>query len=496
MRGRLVEEISFPSNGFLPTASAAGSNAVWLESQERATGGDRWSFLAWDPQRVLEWTPRGGWISRRGSSARELVRDPWRGLEQAIAFEPAGHEEEQARGDLPPFRGGAVGYFAYELATTTERLPALELRDPAVPMARWAMADVVFALDHQMQRAFVCSSGRPEHGRDAGRRAHERLESARAWWRDALVRESAHAERPGAHPATGRPAILGDLPPLAERFEASLDRAEYGRRFARLHDYLVAGDLYQANLTVSFSAGRELEPAALFRALRETSPAPRAALLAGEAFSVVSASPELFLARRGRRLVTRPIKGTRRRGRDVAQDEALARELVASPKDMAEHVMIVDVHRNDLGRVSRFGSVRVPAPWALESFATVHHLTSTIVSEEEPGLPPLESVRAAFPAGSITGAPKVRAMEVLAELEPHARGVYTGAVGWIGDDGDFDLSVAIRTATLRDDRVTFPAGGGIVLDSDVDAEYREAWEKARGLWAAIETAASAHARHA
>jgi para-aminobenzoate synthetase component 1 len=493
MRGRLIEEIAFPADGFLPTASAGGANAAWLESQERDTGGDRWSFLAWDPQRVLEWTPRRGWSSRRGASARELVRDPWRGLEQALAVDAG---PEPAANGAPPFRGGAVGYFAYELAITTEHLPALESRDPAVPLARWAIADVVFALDHEARRAFVCSSGRPEHGRAAERRARERLDSARAWWRDALARESTQAARRSARPAMGRPAPLGDLPPLAEKFEASLDRAEYGRRFARLHDYLVAGDLYQANLTVSFSAERDLEPAALLRALRDKNPAPRAALLAGEEFSVVSASPELFLARRGRHLITRPIKGTRRRGRDVVEDEALARELVASAKDHAEHVMIVDVHRNDLGRVSRFGTVKVSEPWALESFATVHHLTSTVVAEEDGGLPPLEAIRAAFPAGSITGAPKVRAMEVLAELEPHARGVYTGAVGWIGDDGDFDLSVAIRTATLREDRVTFPAGGGIVLDSDVDAEYREAWEKARGLWAAIESAVSAPARHA
>jgi para-aminobenzoate synthetase component 1 len=200
---------------------------------------------------------------------------------------------------------------------------------------------------------------------------------------------------------------------------------------------------------------------------------------------VVSASPELFLARRGSRLVSRPIKGTRRRGQTPAEDAALARELLESAKDRAEHVMIVDVHRNDLGRVARFGSVQVEQPWALESFATVHHLTSTIVADERDGTAPLDAVRAAFPAGSITGAPKIRAMEVLADLEPHTRGVYTGAIGWIGDHGDFDLSVAIRTATLRGDRVEFPAGGGIVLDSDPDSEYREVWEKARGLWAAI-----------
>src|SRR5262249_44900014 len=223
---------------------------------------------------------------------------------------------------------------------------------------------------------------------------------------------------------------------------------------------------------------------ALFRALREMNPAPRAALLDGEEFSVISASPELFLSRRGSRLVTRPIKGTRRRGKDPAEDIALAQELTMSPKDRAEHVMIVDVHRNDLGRVSRYGPGAAEAPWAPESSATVHHLPSPVVADEEPGQPPLEAIRAAFPAGSITGAPKVRAMEVLAELEPHARGVYTGAVGWIGDDGDFDLSGAIRTATLRDDRVVFPAGGGIVLDSAVAAEDREAGGEASALGAA------------
>ena len=472
-RDRLIVEISYPPSGVLPTASGAGRDAVWLESQERATAGDRWSFLAWDPYRVLEWTPAGGWVSRRGESARDLPNDPWRGLEAALAIERRASEG-------PPFGGGACGYFAYELAATLEHLPALAAHDPGIPLARWALADVVYALDHDAARAYAVSSGRPEIGAAAERRAHDRLEAARAWWNGALRHETASPR------ATSPP--LGDEPPHRDGLEASLDRAAYGNRFARLHDYLVAGHLYQANLTVSFEARRELDPHALFRALREDNPAPRAALLAGEDFAVVSASPEMFLARRGSRLVTRPIKGTRRRGRTAAEDAALAQELLASAKDRAEHVMIVDVHRNDLGRVARFGSVRVEKPWALESFATVHHLTSTIVAYERDGFPPLEAVRASFPAGSITGAPKIRAMEVLADLEPHARGVYTGAIGWIDDRGDFDLSVAIRTATLRGDRVTFPAGGGIVLDSDPDAEYREAWEKARGLWAAIESA--------
>ena len=476
-RARLAEELPYPPSGALPTASGAGPDAAWLESQERATAGDRWSFLAWDPYRVLEWSPAGGWISRRGVSARDLPRDPWRGLEAALAVELG---DSSSDGD-PPFRGGAVGYFAYELAATLERLPGLAARDPGIPLARWAFADVVFALDHAAARAFAVSSGRPESGAAAERRARERLEAARAWWQAALAEDA-------RVPPNGPLAPLGDEPPRDDGLEASLDRAAYGDRFARLRDLLIAGHLYQANLTVSFAARRDLDPLALFRALRAASPAPRAAMLGGEEFSVVSASPELFLARRGSRLVTRPIKGTRRRGRDEAEDAALAAELLDSPKDRAEHVMIVDVHRNDLGRVARYGSVRVEMPWALESFATVHHLTSTIIAEQRDGLSPLEAVRSAFPAGSITGAPKVRAMEVLADLEPHARGVYTGAIGWLGDHGDFDLSVAIRTATLRGDRVEFPAGGGIVLDSDPDAEYREVWEKARGMWAAIRLA--------
>jgi para-aminobenzoate synthetase component 1 len=475
MNPRTIAEIPYPPSGALPTASGAGRDAVWLESQERATAGDRWSFLAWDPYRVLEWTPSGGWVSRRGASGRKLPNDPWRGLEAAL-------EIERAPASGPPFGGGACGYFAYELAATLEHLPALASHDPGLPLARWALADVVFALDHDAARAYAVSSGRPETGAAAERRAHDRLEAARAWWNGALRHETT--------PSRAASPPLGDEPPRRDGLEASLDRAAYGNRFARLHDYLVAGHLYQANLTVSFAARRELDPVALFRALRETNPAPRAALLGGQEFAVVSASPEMFLARRGSRLMTRPIKGTRRRGRTAAEDAALAAELIASAKDRAEHVMIVDVHRNDLGRVATFGSVRVEQPWALESFATVHHLTSTIVAEERPGLAPLEAVRASFPAGSITGAPKIRAIEVLADLEPHARGVYTGAIGWIDDRGDFDLSVAIRTATLRVDRVVFPAGGGIVLDSDPDAEYREVWEKARGLWAAIETAST------
>jgi para-aminobenzoate synthetase component 1 len=266
---------------------------------------------------------------------------------------------------------------------------------------------------------------------------------------------------------------------------ANLDLPDYRERFAKLRRFLLDGHLYQANLSVSYHVPGKLDPWSVFRALARRSPAPFAALLLGDPTSVASASPELFLRRRGRDLITRPIKGTRPRAKTRAQDEALAAELLASAKDRAEHVMIVDVHRNDLGRVAIFGSVRVTEPWALESFATLHHMTSTITAELPGGLRLLDPVRAAFPAGSITGAPKIRAMEVLAELEPHARGAYTGALGWISPDGDFDLAVGIRTVTLTDSKVEFPAGGGIVVDSDPEAEYQEAWDKARSLWAAI-----------
>lgn len=484
----LLREVAYPQAGAVPLALARGGRSPILESRERGPLGGRWSFVLWEPFQTLEWTFAGGWRVASGA-ALGLPPQPFDGLEAALLrLAPDGDSRDAAHGGpgapLPPFAGGAVGWFAYELAAALEKLPELAARRSPVPAASWSIGDVVVALDHASGRAVAISQGWPAEGRERVRRAGERLEAACDAWTRACAAEP-RADAPSTPPGAPPPSLDAAR---ADGLTASLDAGEYAARFRRLHEYLEAGHIYQANLSVAYRVRTPVAPSRVYAEVLRANPAPYAAFLPGEGASVISASPELFLSRRGARLVTRPIKGTRPRGATPAEDARLAVELCASAKDRAEHVMIVDVHRNDLGRVARYGTVRVTAPWALESFASVHHLTSTIEAKLVPGLRPLDPVRAAFPAGSITGAPKLRAMEILTALEPHARGAYTGALGWIAPGGDCELAVAIRTLTVTPEGVEFPAGGGIVLDSTAESEYDEAWVKARASWAAIRAA--------
>jgi para-aminobenzoate synthetase component 1 len=251
---------------------------------------------------------------------------------------------------------------------------------------------------------------------------------------------------------------------------------------ARVREYIVAGDIFQANLSQRFQAPLPGPPFEVYRRLRRRNPAPFAAYLGFEDVTVLSASPERFLRLdHDRRVETRPIKGTRPRGLVPMHDAALGRALAESEKDRAENLMIVDLLRNDLSRVCRPGTVRVPELFALEQHPTVHHLVSTVVGELDPAADAVDLVRAAFPGGSITGAPKVRAMEIIAELEPTRRGVYCGAIGYLSASGALDTSIVIRTFVTRGGELYFQAGGGIVADSDPELEYREALDKARGL---------------
>ncbi|HRZ08992.1 MAG TPA: aminodeoxychorismate synthase component I, partial [Gemmatimonadales bacterium] len=290
----------------------------------------------------------------------------------------------------------------------------------------------------------------------------------------------------GSAPAIAAPTVVGISPP---EFHSGFTRDEYLRAVERVRQYILAGDIFQANLSQRFEAPWPGDPFDFYRRLTAVNPAPFAAYFQGTGFAVASASPERFLrVDPDGRVETRPIKGTRRRGETPAEDRRLADELLASEKDRAENVMIVDLLRNDLSKVCQPGSVEVPALCALESHPTVHHLESIVTGRLEEGRTAADLLRAAFPGGSITGAPKVRAMEILAELEPVARGVYCGAIGWMSVTGAMDTGIAIRTVTLQDGRATFHAGGGIVADSVPALEYQETLDKAAGIRSAFEAA--------
>jgi para-aminobenzoate synthetase component 1 len=434
---------------------------AFLDSAREDPRLGRWSYVAADPFLVL--TSKDGRITL---GERSFTGDPFTVLQRALAHYRLDHDPA-----LPvPFQTGAIGYFGYDLCHHLERLPHPAQDDLAFPDLAIGFYDTLLAFDLLERRAFALSSGWPETTPLAA--MHRRR--ARLDW---LLGRVGGAQPPAAPPSTtGEVAI-----------RSNFTRPAYEAGVQRVVDYILAGDIFQANLSQRFLAELPagLSPFQLYLRLRRRNPAPFAAFLDLGEVTIASASPERFLERRGTHVETRPIKGTRPRGATLEEDERLGRELLASEKDRAENVMIVDLLRNDLSRVCRDHTVLTPEICVLESFATVHHLVSTVTGELKDGLDAVDLLRATFPGGSITGAPKIRAMEIIAELEPTRRGPYCGAIGWLGADGWMDTSITIRTYAIKDGRVAFQAGGGIVADSEPEAEYEETLDKARALIEAL-----------
>ena len=357
-----------------------------------------------------------------------------------------------------PFMGGAVGYFSYDLCHHVERLPRTAEDDLGFPDLALGFYDAILAIDNLEGTAYIIAPAlacRPP--------AEERADAL-----EKLLRSGAGELEEPVGPC-GR-GMVGNFEP-----------DDYVAAVARAKEYIAAGDIFQVNLSQRFSAELLSHPWQLYRRAREINPAPFAAYLGFRDGVVASHSPERFLLVQDGTVTTRPIKGTRPRGKTPDEDERLRNELLASEKDRAELVMIVDLERNDLGRVCNYGSVRVPELLTLESYATVHHLVSTVVGKLHANQSLVDLLKATFPGGSITGAPKVRSMEIIDELEPTQRAVYTGSVGWIGFDGDMDLNIVIRTFLAKEKRVHWQVGGGIVADSDPVAEYEETLAKGIAL---------------
>lgn len=427
---------------------------AFLDSAAEGDPRARWSYIAAEPFSVILAGRDGVRVD-----GRAVAGDPFTVLEQALAA----HALPPAEGPAP-FSGGAVGFLGYELGRHLERLPPPKPAAPELPEMAMGLYDAVIAFDHAARRAFILSTGLPApQGPARARRA-----VARAGHLAARL-----ATAPPGEPATDWL--------LTARFRPERPRVEVEAAIARAIAYIGAGDIFQANITQQMRAERPagLTDLALYARLRALSPAPFAALLrCGDDLSHLSASPERFLSLSADgRVETRPIKGTRPRHTDPGRDRAAAEALLASEKDRAENLMIVDLMRNDLARVSTPGSVRVPALCALERFASVHHLVSVVESQLAPGLGPVDLLRAAFPGGSVTGAPKIRAMEIIHELEGGPRGIYCGALAWIGFDGAMDSAIVIRSITRCGDTLLTQAGGGIVADSVPADEYEESLVK-------------------
>jgi para-aminobenzoate synthetase component I len=450
-----AEEISYldPVQAFAPWAAQPWS--IFLDSAREDGALGKHSFICVQPCRRM--TVAGGQFLLDN---QPVESDPFTCLESLLGAHAA-----PALAGLPPFQGGAAGFIGYEMGRYLENVDAPGADDLGLPDMAMGVYDQIIAFDLHARRAWILT-------RDLGAKDAEK--------RRARLRQNLALAR--ATPLPPAPQTFD-----AKRWRGNFPRDVYEQAVSRVVRYILEGDIFQANIAQRFavSLGPGFDRFGFYRRLREVNPAPFSAFLEMGDYALASSSPERFLHLSRGRVEARPIKGTRPRGQTPEEDAALAAELGASEKDRAENVMIVDLLRNDLSRVCMDHEVEVPALCALESYASVHHLVSAVTGRLRPECNAMDALRAAFPGGSITGAPKIRAMQIIAELEPHRRGPYCGAIGYLGFDGGMDMNIAIRTVAMNARQAVFHAGGGIVADSVPSTEYFESLDKARALFAAF-----------
>ncbi len=428
---------------------------AWLDSSLPMADLGRFSFLGWEPWLVLTSRGRECVLQYRSGTQERIAADPLKVLREILQ-----RHREDPLGGFPPFLSGGIGYLAYELGRLIEKLPGRAVDDLELPEIAFGFYDQVVAHDHVSGETWLSTSTASGEAMTA----EERWERAR----------KVLAAKPPTYQGNGDGRDID--------FTCGFTRPDYLEAVRRVKEYILAGDIYQANLSQRFSAPVSEHPWILYRRLRHMNAAPFSAYLNFGPVQVCSSSPERFVRIDGDRVETRPIKGTRHRGRNAEEDRRLAEELLASTKDRAELSMIVDLERNDLGRVCSYGSVQVEEHAVIESYATVHHLVSTVTGKLHPGRDVVDLLRASFPGGSITGAPKIRSMEIIDELEPTARSVYTGCIGYLGFDGNVDMNIAIRTMLVKGSRAFFQVGGGIVADSVPEDEYQETLDKGEAIF--------------
>lgn len=426
----------------------------------RGHAGEGFSWAGAAPYAVLTTTADGRTLVDGEATG---FADPFEGASRLLA-EGRSRAEGASNGpdDRFPFTGGCVGYFSYDLkdlVTPTRSRREAKTAGDDTPLAFLPFYDVVYVYDHASGRGYLASTGGP--GSEA------RVE---------VIRET--LRRPSGAGFAGTVAAAGPV-------ESNFTRTAYMDAVAKAQEYIAAGDIYQINLSQRLAVPVSGDPLDVYSRLLETNPVPFATFLDCGPFQVICNTPERLLAARNGLVETSPIKGTRPRGADPEADRAMVEELGTSVKERAEHVMIVDLERNDLGRVCEPGSVEVAEFEKIETYAGLHHMVSTVRGRPRQGFTPMDCLRAAFPGGSITGAPKIRAMEIIDELEGLARGIYTGGVGWAGFDGRMDISMAIRTAVWRGSTLSLHVGGGIVADSVPEDEYDETMLKAASFLEAL-----------
>lgn len=443
-------EIPYPEN--VPDLFEAISDLPWAVFLDSA-GLGRYDILAAAPFVTL--VTRNGTTEIAGANGVTLSEeDPFDLVRRRLL--PYSNQE------ACPFTGGAIGYFGYDLGLELNRITPLDKDASPLPDLAVGIYDWAVVVDHEQKRAHLASSCRDPHTEDL--------------WDALLTRLS------GSQAGTSHEAFR-----LTGAIEVTPQYPEYALAFEKIRAYIHSGDCYQVNFAQRFEAPFSGDPWTLYRASRTSNPAPFSAFLSNPYCTILSASPERFLKVEANQVETKPIKGTRPRSENPETDACLARSLAESEKDRAENLMIVDLLRNDLGRICETGSVRVERLFEIESFATVHHMVSTISGRITQPNDAFSLLRASFPGGSITGAPKIRAMQIIEEIEPFRRGLYCGSIAHIGFDGNMDSSIAIRTMVAAHGSIRLWAGGGIVADSGLDAEYQEIRHKAQAMLRLLES---------
>lgn len=466
-----VADLDTPVGAFLKLTGGAQANAFLLESIEGGAARGRYSAIGLAPD--LVWRCRDGKaeINRHALSAPHgFVAEEGPAIESLRRLIDAC--QMPVPRDLPPMAAGLFGYLGYDIVRLIERLPATNPDVLGIPDAIMTRPTVMAVFDHVRDTLTLCAPVWP--GSDpatAWEAANARLDEAEA----ALDRPMPRPAPPAALPAQPAP-------------ESNFTEAGYIAAVERAKEYIRAGDCFQIVPAQRFSAPFALPPFALYRALRRINPAPFLVFWDFGAFSVVAASPEILVRCRDNTVTVRPLAGTRRRGATPEEDRALEAELLADPKERAEHLMLLDLGRNDVGRVAAIGSVKVTAQFQVERYSQVMHIGSEVQGRLREGLDALDAYCAGFPAGTLTGAPKIRAMEIIEELEPSRRGLYAGGIGYFGADGGMDTCIALRTALVKDGVMYVQAGAGVVADSNPKAEYDETVQKARALFRAAEEA--------
>jgi anthranilate synthase component 1 len=475
VRARLVDDCETPVSAFLKLRAGEpeGAPCFLLESAEQGQVG-RYSFVGLRPRALLRWSEgvlsEWGGEDPLGSLPRQSSEapDPYAAVaERLAAYRPAPVE------DLPPFAGGAVGFFGYDLVRTVEPLGEPNPDPLGLPDLALMVTDAMLVFDHHRHELTIlaCAFADDEGGIDA---AYERAAATIAEMRERL--------RGPVPPAAGAGVVE------APQFVSNMEREEFEAAVSRIVEYVHAGDAFQVVPSQRFSAPAPVEAFSVYRGLRNVNPSPYMYFLEFGDFQLAGASPEPLVKVNGRRVETRPIAGTYPRGGSEDEDRRLAEKLVRDPKERAEHVMLVDLGRNDLGRVCEYGSVSVDELMVVETYSHVLHIVSQISGTLRGDVSAMDVLRSALPAGTLSGAPKVRAMQIIDELEPVKRCSYGGAIGYLSWDGDLDTAIHIRTVVVKDGKLHVQAGGGTVADAKPSYEYVESVNKARAVFRAVEVA--------